>query len=211
LIAGSFTNVNGVTRNRVALLNPDGSVDVQFAPGTGPNQTVNGVALQRDGKILLVGDFSTVGGQARNRIARLLGDGRVDTSFNPNLVISGVLRDGTTQVHAVSLDQRGDILVAGNFTTINGLPRPGLLRLHGDAPEHSNLGGPKLAGVVFDRGQFHVSFETSAGRMYVLEYKNSLFDPKWQPSSAVEGDGAVKRLSDLPAGTDTRFYRVRTN
>jgi Domain of unknown function (DUF5122) beta-propeller len=48
------------------------------------NGTVDVVVVQRDGKILIGGDFTTVLGVARNRIARVNTDGTLDTAFNPN-------------------------------------------------------------------------------------------------------------------------------
>ena len=41
------------------------------------------IAVQADGKILVGGDFTTIGGHARNRIARLNPDGSLDTAFDP--------------------------------------------------------------------------------------------------------------------------------
>src|SRR5436190_5301507 len=71
LIGGSFTSIapNGgsaVTRNRIARLNPDGSLDSTFNPNA--NAVVYSLVVQADGKILAGGDFTTVGGQVRNRI-----------------------------------------------------------------------------------------------------------------------------------------------
>ena len=40
--------------------------------------------VQADGKILIGGGFTTIGGVARNRIARLNPDGSLDTGFDPN-------------------------------------------------------------------------------------------------------------------------------
>jgi uncharacterized delta-60 repeat protein len=40
LIAGQFTTFNGVARNRLARLNADGSLDLTFDPGAGPNSAV---------------------------------------------------------------------------------------------------------------------------------------------------------------------------
>ena len=57
-----------------------------FDPGA--NQEVTGFAIQPDGKILVVGDFTTIGGggegmTTRNKIARLNVDGSIDAGFNP--------------------------------------------------------------------------------------------------------------------------------
>src|SRR5437868_11146193 len=77
LLGGDFTTLapNGgktVTRNHIARLNPDGTLDTAFNPSaTGINTTVNAIAVQTDGKVLVGGNFNAVGGQTRNNIARL--------------------------------------------------------------------------------------------------------------------------------------------
>src|SRR5687767_5042891 len=87
LIGGSFTTLspNGgvaVTRNRIARLNPDGTLDTAFDPNA--NDEVYSIALQADGKILVGGRFTNIGGQPRNRIARLDATTGLADSFNPN-------------------------------------------------------------------------------------------------------------------------------
>src|SRR5438309_11824615 len=74
LIGGDFTMLspNGgvaVTRNHIARLNPDGTVDTTFNPNAGA--PVFAIALQPDGKILVGGHFDSIGGQPRHRIAQL--------------------------------------------------------------------------------------------------------------------------------------------
>jgi uncharacterized delta-60 repeat protein len=74
LIGGSFTSVNGTNRNNIARLNANGSLDGSFDPGTGANGIVRSIALQSDGKVLIGGDFTTVNGMVRPKVARLHGD-----------------------------------------------------------------------------------------------------------------------------------------
>src|SRR5439155_11936412 len=71
LIGGGFTTVNGANRSGIARLNANGSLDGSFNPGTGVNGTVYSVALQPDGKVLIGGEFTSINGTNRNRIARL--------------------------------------------------------------------------------------------------------------------------------------------
>ena len=86
LSAGGFTAVNGITRNRIARLNPDGSLDDSFSCDVaGPNGWVHALALQSDGKILLGGWFNMVNGAARTNLARLNPDGSLDSSFSPSV------------------------------------------------------------------------------------------------------------------------------
>jgi len=60
---------------------PDGSLDTSFNPGS--DNEVNDVAVQPDGKILVCGGFTQLGGQPRNNIGRINPDGSLDDSFNP--------------------------------------------------------------------------------------------------------------------------------
>ncbi|WP_144035926.1 delta-60 repeat domain-containing protein [Spirosoma fluviale] len=46
LIGGEFSTYNGTSRNRIARLNADGSLDTGFNPGTGANSGVQSVAVQ---------------------------------------------------------------------------------------------------------------------------------------------------------------------
>ncbi len=76
LLGGAFTQYDGVERGRVARLNPDGSLDPAFDPGTGANDTVFTLLVQPNSAVLIGGDFTEVDGLPRNRIARLHGDER---------------------------------------------------------------------------------------------------------------------------------------
>lgn len=112
LVGGSFTSSGGVTRYLMRL-NPDGTSDPGFTPPA-LNGPVRGIAVQADGRIVIVGDFT--GLSLRNRIARLNHDGTLDTSYAPLLNPNG-------NVHAVSVQRHGGAVFAGGFTEVSGLPR----------------------------------------------------------------------------------------
>jgi uncharacterized delta-60 repeat protein len=81
LIGGEFySNVSSV-RNRIARLNPDGSLDATFIVGTGFNDVVRSILVQPDGKILVGGAFTAYNGTARNYIVRLSATGTLETGF----------------------------------------------------------------------------------------------------------------------------------
>jgi uncharacterized delta-60 repeat protein len=76
---GAFTSYNGVARNNLGRINPDGSLDTIFNSGVGPNDAV--YAIQWDTsmrKVRIGGAFSTYNGVSRLRIAQLL-------SYKPTL------------------------------------------------------------------------------------------------------------------------------
>ncbi|MEQ1935625.1 MAG: choice-of-anchor D domain-containing protein, partial [Fimbriimonadaceae bacterium] len=72
VIAGQFTQVGGVARNRIARLNANGTLDAAF--NSNANSIVFCTALQPDGKALFGGVFLAVGGVTRNFVARSDGD-----------------------------------------------------------------------------------------------------------------------------------------
>jgi Domain of unknown function (DUF5122) beta-propeller len=74
LIGGDFTSFNAVSRNRIARLHADGSLDTGFNSGTGFDGSVFSFALQPDGNVLVGGSFLTVNDVLRPYVARLYGD-----------------------------------------------------------------------------------------------------------------------------------------
>src|SRR5437016_6168818 len=127
LIGGDFTTLspNGggpVTRNRIARLNPDGTLDLVFNPNA--NDSVWAIALQADGKILAGGDFNglnSIGGQMRNHIARLDPTTGLSDSFDPNANGLWVLSI------VVQADEK--VLAGGAFSIIGGQMRNRMARL----------------------------------------------------------------------------------
>jgi uncharacterized delta-60 repeat protein len=113
LLGGSFTTVLGVTRNHIARLNPDGTLDTIFNPNA--NGDIFAIAVQADGQVLAGGYFggaNSIGGQARNFIARLDATTGLADSFNPN---------PNLYVYAIVVQPDGKILVGGDFAGANSI------------------------------------------------------------------------------------------
>ncbi len=126
LIGGDFTQVDGQARNRLARLNADGSLDAAFDPsvtGGVSGAWVEAMAVQADGKILVGGMFTQVGGQPQANLARLNADGSLDAGF-------GSTANGRVSALAVQAD--GRILLGGYFTQAAGQVRNSLARLNAD-------------------------------------------------------------------------------
>src|SRR5262249_47711501 len=112
LVGGWFTGLGGQPRSRIGRLNVNGTLDTSFNPGAtydpSPNVTrVESLAVQADGRILVGGWFTTLGGRPRNHLARLKADGTLDTDFNPGA-------DSDVLTLAVQADKK--IMLGGNFT-----------------------------------------------------------------------------------------------
>jgi uncharacterized delta-60 repeat protein len=126
IIGGGFTSCNGITRNRIARLNADGTLDSTFDPSIGANNDIIDIAIQNDGKILICGVFSSFNDVSRNRFARLNSDGSLDLSFNPG---SGL----DNSVSTVLLQNDGKIIIGGFFNSYNGITIRKIARLNTDA------------------------------------------------------------------------------
>jgi uncharacterized delta-60 repeat protein len=145
IIGGSFTSVQGTDINRIARLKDDGTLDTSFDPGDGPDDDVDSLALQSDGKIILAGDFTKVDNTNHGHMARLESAGELDATFSP-------LIEGTTVwIADITLQPDGKILIAGDFETVNNNPLVDVARLRTD-------GVPDLS---FDPGSGPDWFATS--------------------------------------------------
>src|SRR6185295_13614165 len=109
----------GQARAHVARLYPDGSAEVTFNPA--PDSFVNSLAVQPDGKVLVGGSFTNLGGISRQHLGRLNAGGSVDLGFNPG---------ANNIVYATAVQADGKIVVGGNFTLLGGQARLRLGRLN---------------------------------------------------------------------------------
>lgn len=95
IVAGSFTKYGLTDAKNLIRLNTDGSIDTSFNIGTGFTyetystlKYIEKIAIQKDGKILVSGDFVKYNGAAKNYMARLNTDGTLDNSFTLDSTIS---------------------------------------------------------------------------------------------------------------------------
>lgn len=193
IFGGYFQTVGGVTRNYIARVNADGTLDTGFNPNA--NSQVYSMALQTDGKIVIGGTFSVVGAVTRNYIARLNTDGATDSGFNPNA--NGL-------VYSTALQADGNILIGGSFSTVGGVTRSRVARLLSD-PATQTLNVPSGGRIEWLRGgsspeAVQVTFELSTDGAVT-----------WTPlgnGTRISGGWELTGLN-LPAGSAVRA-RART-
>lgn len=125
IVGGQFSQVDLTQRFNLARLNANGSVDLSFDPGIGPNGDVNAIVIQPDGRIVIGGTFIGYNGFARGGVARVLGNGALDPSFD-----SGVGTGGN--VFALALQHNGQIVLGGRFVQYSGTNRTFIARVFGD-------------------------------------------------------------------------------
>ena len=149
IIAGAFTKYNGQDANRIARLNPDGSLDPSFHSGTGADQVIYDIDLQPDGKYVIGGAFNQYDGKAMPHVARLNADGSLDPAFtladgpNGSVIQTGVLPDGK-------------VIVSGYFIEFDEVIRNGFAILNPDGALNTEYntnggfsnGGENFSGIV---------------------------------------------------------------
>lgn len=100
LIGGLFNLFNGTSRNRVARLLTNGTLDLGFDIGVGANDVVRALATLPDGDILVGGGFTQFDTSMRGRLVKLDGgDGNVALSVKvllegPFNSVAGTMSDG---------------------------------------------------------------------------------------------------------------------
>ena len=133
IIGGSFTTVSGVTSPRIARLNSNGTRDATFNVGTtGANSTVRDIKIQSDGKIIVVGDFTTYSGSSVGRIVRTNTNGTRDTTFNIGTGLSNA-------TYNTNIQSDGKILVTGAFTTYSGSSNNYIVRINTDGTKDTTF------------------------------------------------------------------------
>lgn len=206
IVGGYFTSFNGTTRNYIARLNADGSLDATFNPGTGFNAGVWSTSIQSDGKIIVGGYFTSFNGTERRGIARLNTDGSLDAAFNPT---GTVLED---MVNSTAIQSDGKIIVGGHFSSFNGMERKGIARLNTDGSldaafnpgtgfDHTVLSTAiQSDGKIIVGGQF-TSFNGTARKGIARLNANGSLDTSFNPvpenantivySTAIQSNGKI--------------------
>lgn len=125
VIGGDFGHFGAASRNGIARLNADGSLDAGFDPGSGANDSVFAVGTQADGKIYFGGAFTNCNGVALGHLGRLNPDGSIDDTFDLGSGANDVVR-------ALVVQSNSALLIGGDFTQVRGLTRNHIARIHGD-------------------------------------------------------------------------------
>ena len=135
---GSFNSLGGRSGVQLGLININDTVAADCVVGPGSvgdlaYGTVNCLAVQPDGKMLVGGDFTTLAGQTRDYLGRFNADGTMDSTFNPG---------ANGEVFCLALQPDGKILVGGSFTTLGGQTRYALGRLNDDGSVDTGFNAP---------------------------------------------------------------------
>lgn len=190
---------NAAARN-VRRYNSDFTLDETFnAPlfSSGSGGFVRDAVEQPDGKLVIVGHFTTINGTSVGRIARLNSDGSLDDSsfnfegvgFNNHAFVLKILSDGS-------------LLVGGQFNTYNGTSVSKLVKLNSDGSLNTTFSeNVVLSGHVF---AIHI---LSSGGIYV----GGDFTDLTNRIIKLNGDGTVDLAFDVGVGFDGRVSGIEVD
>jgi uncharacterized delta-60 repeat protein len=222
MVAGRFDTLAGQPRQSLGRLNANGTLDMDFNIGAGgvAVPAVFALAVQADGKVLVGGRLTTLGGLTRFGLGRLNADGTLDTTFDP----------GTdSYVYALAVQADGKILVGGYFSVLGGYLRNYLGRLNPEGTVDTGFnpgasGGAVTSLAVQADGKILVGgyFQTlggqtckSLGRLNPDGVLDSTFNPGASStvySLAVQADGKILVGGGFyTLGGQTRNYLGRLN
>ena len=143
IIIGLFTIQDNPDYLSLIRLNPDGSLDSTFNNFNSVNYTavqpfcLNTICPTSDGGYLVGGEFNYYQGYARQRIAKIDGNGFLDTNYFNGPAIDSVFHAGNSiypSVYSIQRDSNDRYYIMGYFTYYNGQPVNPIIRLKGLSP-----------------------------------------------------------------------------
>ncbi len=219
IVGGTFTTWNGTTVNRIVRLNSDGTRDTTFTTnvGTAANNPVNACAVQSDGKIIVVGAFSSWNGTVLTGIVRLNTDGTRDVDFTTNVA------GGGSNGRAIVFQSDGKIVIAGSFSLWSGVTVNRIVRLNADgsrdttfttntgtaASSEARSAAIQSDGKIIVGGVFVTWDNVTVNRIVRLNSDGtrdtSIFSPSYASNNNVSSIGIQSDGSSLIGGSFTRW------
>lgn len=149
LVGGGFTKTGEFPERTIGVMRllENGQLDPDFNPVPALSALngfpVSRMALQADGRILILGSFGSVGGFPRPTVARLWPNGVVDPEFSPGTP-THPSHPGALAALAVSAENQ--VFLGGDFHQFDGIPRTNFVRLNG-GPLRTIPAPPTIASV----------------------------------------------------------------
>jgi uncharacterized delta-60 repeat protein len=156
---GDFASYRGSPRNGIVRINPDGSLDGSFNPGTGfPSGTPYSITRLPGAadKYVVAGRFSAYNGISRLSLVRINGDGSNDGTF------ANFSYGFDAPVSSLLVQPDGKVVTGGFFNSFNSTSRKNIARLNTDGT-NDNTFNP---GTGFDQ-QVNAVARQADGKLWV--------------------------------------------
>ncbi|PJJ53189.1 T9SS type A sorting domain-containing protein [Hymenobacter chitinivorans] len=165
IVSGNFNRVNGAAASTLVRLNADGSFDQGFAANVRTRSAFATVTVLPSGHLLVTTASGVVSlnGQNYNSPVKLNADGTVASSFSVGSGAQGSIR-------ALTVQPDGKVLLAGPFTTFNGSPAPGLVRLNPDGSVDQAFS--TALGTGFNNEIFAIALESTGNILVAGTFSN---------------------------------------
>jgi len=199
IATGTFTSYQGVSKNRIVRLNIDGSIDTSFVMGSGFNNFTQGAAIDSNGSIVVTGIFSNYNGTPTYRIARILSNGSIDSSF-----ITGSGFNNTTT--SVLINPDNSMYVVGYFNTYNGTNGlNGIIKLLPNGTRDFTFNSGSGVSPYFPNNANYLARIEGETSFYLGGYISSYNGTPVDNIVKIQSDGSI----DTSFGTGSGFNGVR--
>src|SRR5262249_7072532 len=135
------------------------TVDPTFSATLNSFPDVRAVALQKDGKVIVGGLFSTVNGVQRQNLARLNTDGSLDASFADSRL--------NGRAHALGIKSNGFVLVGGTFPSVGSAIRSDFAQVSSNGVADNSFPNSPNGTLGADGGVYAITFQPADGRALI--------------------------------------------
>ena len=202
LVGGRIAKLNGELFPGLMRLDKNGAIDHGFVFGRDGiiDAPVMGMALQNDGQIVIVGEFSKVNGVDCPHIARLNSDGTLEQSFQKHFAsYENLVAPKRVKVHSLAAATAPNNSKIITNTDSTGAVEPIIQTI-------------LITSLNVVNGMAVLQFEGNPNSSYILQASTDLSQPDWTNIATTQTDSTGKgTLCDTDAQNHpVRFYRVAT-
>jgi uncharacterized delta-60 repeat protein len=160
VVVGTSNSGSGNSEFAVARLNDDGSLDNSFdgdgmvtTSFTTPGDDVgSGIAVQADGRVVVVGTSNSGSGNSEFAVARFNDDGSLDNSFGVGGLVTTSFSGGDDVGSGIAVQADGRVVVVGTSDNGSGASELAVARFNLDGSLDNSFSGD---GRVTRSGAFH--------------------------------------------------------
>lgn len=178
----------------------NGDLDTEYRTGTpmGAVGITDGY-LDKNDRVVIVGEFTTFDGISANRIVRLSSNGMLDQTYMNNIGTGANGAINMVRYHA----EIGKAVVMGNFTTFNGQPRQGIAVLNEDGTLDETFIPREITG-----GRVNFATILNSGKI-VISGTFKRYDNVARPGFLIlDNDGTSTQRFNVPGAFVGQVYQA---